>query len=119
MEPTCFRSLVSGAPVRGTAKEALELKLPSSVGDGPYVEGHAMSDCLHCDINELVAKHAEQPDADASELVARMAESLVDLILMAPETDRSVLLAEAITMLGQMYLEKSGAIEPGESTARH
>ena len=44
-----------------------------------------MSDCLHCDINELVTKYAERPDSDASELAARMAESLVDLILMAPE----------------------------------
>lgn len=78
-----------------------------------------MSDCLHCDINELVAQHAERPDSDASELVARMAESLADLILMAPENERATLLADAVAMLGQMYLEKSGAVEPGESTARH
>lgn len=78
-----------------------------------------MSDCLHCDINELVAQHAERPDSDASELVARMAESLADLILMAPENERAMLLADAVAMLGQMYLEKSGAVEPGESTARH
>ena len=48
-----------------------------------------MSDCLHCDINELVTKYAERPDSDASELAARMAESLVDLILMAPDPDRA------------------------------
>ena len=78
-----------------------------------------MSDCLHCDINELVAKYAERPDADASELAARMAESLVDLILMAAESDRAALLADAIGVLGQLYLEKSGVVEPGESTARH
>ena len=78
-----------------------------------------MSDCLHCDINELVAKHAEQPDSDASELVARVAESLVDLILMAPEAVRAVLLADAIAVLGQLFLEKSGVVEPGDSTARH
>jgi len=78
-----------------------------------------MSDCLHCDINELVAKHADRPDSDVSELVARIAESLADLILMAPETDRAMLLADAIAMLGQIYLEKSGAVDPGESSARH
>jgi hypothetical protein len=82
-------------------------------------EANVMSDCLHCDINELVAKHAAQPDSDASELVARVAESLVDLILMAPEADRAVLLADAIAMLGQLFLEKSGVVEPGDSTARH
>jgi hypothetical protein len=78
-----------------------------------------MSDCLHCDINELVAKHAEQPDSDVSELSARVAESLVDLILSAAETDRAVLLADAIAVLGQLYLEKSGAVETGQSTATH
>jgi len=82
-------------------------------------EANVMSDCLHCDINELVAKYAAQPDSDASELVARVAESLVDLILMAPEADRAVLLADAIAMLGQLFLEKSGVVEPGDSTARH
>jgi hypothetical protein len=78
-----------------------------------------MSDCLHCDINELVAKHAEKPDADASELLARIAESLVDFLLTAQETDRAALLADTIAVLGQLYLEKSGVVEPGESTARH
>ena len=78
-----------------------------------------MSDCLHCDINELVAKYAERPDSDATELGARMAESFVDLILMAPESDRAALLADVIAVLGQLYLEKSGVVEAGESTARH
>jgi hypothetical protein len=85
----------------------------------PNIRGILMSDCLHCDINELVAKYAERPDSDASELAARMAESLVDLILMAPESDRATLLADVIAVLGQLYLEKSGVVEPGESTARH
>lgn len=78
-----------------------------------------MSDCLHCEINELVTKYIERADGDASELAARMAESLVDLILMAPDSDRATLLADAIAVLGQLYLEKSGAVESGESTARH
>ena len=78
-----------------------------------------MSDCLHCEINELVAKYAERSDSDASELAARMAESLVDLILMAPEGDRAALMADAIAVFGQLYLEKSGVVDPGESTARH
>jgi hypothetical protein len=78
-----------------------------------------MTDCLHCEINELVANYADRPEADASELAARMAESLVDLILMAPDQDRATLLADAIAVLGQLYLEKSGVVEPGDSTARH
>jgi hypothetical protein len=77
-----------------------------------------MSDCLHCDINELVQKHLEPADAHPGELVARMAESLVDTILLAPEEERVNLLAETIAALGHLYLEKSGAIE-SESSARH
>ena len=32
---------------------------------------------------------------------------------------QSALLADVIAVLGQLYLEKSGVVEPGESTARH
>jgi hypothetical protein len=78
-----------------------------------------MSDCLHCDINDLVDKRLEQEGADLTELAARMAESLVDLILLAPPADQSKLLADAIANLGQVFLEKAAAIEAGESGARH
>ena len=77
-----------------------------------------MSDCLHCDINELVQKHLEPADAQLGDVVARMAESLVDTILLAPDDERANFLAEAVAALGQLYLEKSGAIE-SESSARH
>ena len=77
-----------------------------------------MSDCLHCDINELVQKHLEPADADLGELLARMAESLVDTILLAPENERANLMAEVVAALGHLYLEKSGAIE-AEPGARH
>jgi hypothetical protein len=78
-----------------------------------------MSDCLHCDINEIVREHLERSDADLGDLAGRMAESLADLILIAPEGDQAKLMADAIASLGHLYLEKSGAIEPGESSARH
>ena len=45
-----------------------------------------MSDCLHCDINELVRARLEQSEMiDLPDLAGKMAESLVDLILLAPE----------------------------------
>jgi hypothetical protein len=47
-----------------------------------------------------------------------MAESLVDLILLAPEAQQGQMLAEAISQLGNAFLEKSGAIE-GESDTEH
>jgi hypothetical protein len=74
--------------------------------------------CLHCEINEVVREHIEgQQTVNIAELAARMAESLVELILLAPEEERGNLLAETIANLGHAFLEKSGAIEGGSGTA--
>jgi hypothetical protein len=48
-----------------------------------------------------------------------MTESLVDLIMLAPPTDQSKLLADALANLGQVFLEKSAAAEAGETSQRH
>jgi cytochrome c-type biogenesis protein CcmH/NrfF len=74
-----------------------------------------MSDCLHCDINHLVQQRLEHGDADLAELTAMMVESLADLVLLAPENERTNLMAYALSGFGQMYLEKSGAVEGGSS----
>lgn len=78
-----------------------------------------MSDCLHCDINEMVEKRLEREGADLAELAARVTESLADLILLAPEADQSKLMADVLANLGHAFLEKSGAIETDESSSRH
>ena len=77
-----------------------------------------MSDCLHCDINELVRQHVEGGTNDLVEIASMMAESVADLVLLAPEEDRANLLAHVISAVGQMVLEKSGAFE-GTSSATH
>ena len=77
-----------------------------------------MSDGLHCDINDLVQKHVEGGTNDLVEIASLMAESVADLVLLAPEADRTNLLAHAISAVGQMVLEKSGAFE-GTSSATH
>ena len=77
-----------------------------------------MSDCLHCDINDLIQKHVEGGTDDLVEIASMMAESVADLVLLAPEEDRATLLAQAVSALGQMVLEKSGAFE-GTSSAKH
>jgi hypothetical protein len=74
-----------------------------------------MSDCLHCDINELVQQHIQRRNADPGEIAAMMAESLADLVLLAPEEERANLLAHVMSAFGQMVLEKSGALEGGSS----
>jgi hypothetical protein len=78
-----------------------------------------MSDCLHCDVNELVEKRLESDDADLVDLASRLTESLADLILLAPPGDQSKLMADVLMSLGQLYLEKSGAIDPDQSNQRH
>jgi len=42
-----------------------------------------MSDCLHCDVNDLVEKQLEREDADLADLAARLAEQRPDLIVLA------------------------------------
>jgi ABC-type branched-subunit amino acid transport system substrate-binding protein len=77
-----------------------------------------MADCLHCDINQLVQERFERGDTDLAEMAAMMAESLADLILLAPESDQSNLMAHALSAFGQILLGKSGALEGG-SNATH
>ena len=77
-----------------------------------------MSDCLHCDINELVQKRLEGGE-DPFDVAAKMLESLAELILLAPETDQPKLMAEAIAHFGHMFLEKSSAIDDASSSATH
>jgi len=74
-----------------------------------------MSDCLHCDINQLVQQRLERGDSDLGEVASMVAESLADLILLAPEAEQANLMAYVVSGLGQMVLEKSGAVEGGSS----
>ena len=77
-----------------------------------------MSDCLHCDINKLVQERIESGHPNLAEMISMMVESLADLILLAPEGEQANLIAYALSGLGQMLLEKSGAVEGG-SNATH
>jgi hypothetical protein len=68
--------------------------------------------CLHCQINEVVREHIEGNDPiNLPELVANVGESLVDLIQLGPEDQWGNLLAQAIAQIGQVFLEKSAAVE--------
>jgi len=42
-------------------------------------------------------------------------ESLADLVLLAPESDQPSIIAYALSDFGQLFLEKSGAVEGGSS----
>jgi hypothetical protein len=83
----------------------------------PQAEG-ALESCLHCEINDLVQEHVEEQEkVDVVAMAAKIAESLVDLILLAPEEEQAKLLAATILQLGEAFLEKSGATEGGSDTA--
>jgi hypothetical protein len=74
--------------------------------------------CLHCEINDLVQEHIDgQEKVDIVALAAKMAESLVELVLLAPAEDQAKLLAATIAQLGHAFLERSGAIEENSDTA--
>jgi hypothetical protein len=77
-----------------------------------------MSDCLHCDINELVKERLARGNEDLGELAAMMAESLAELILLAPEVEQSKLMADCLAHLGHAFLEKS-ELDPDDAGARH
>ena len=77
-----------------------------------------MVDCLHCQINDLVQERVDGGDTSLGDLAAMMVESLVELILLAPEAERATLMADAIGHLGNTYLEKTG-VNPEGSSATH
>ena len=78
--------------------------LPTIYVRGAQRQGreYEMSDCLHCDINQLVQGRLERGEADVGELASMMVESLADLVLLAPEAEQAHLLAY-VSDLGQMF----------------
>jgi hypothetical protein len=77
-----------------------------------------MSDCLHCDINDLVEEQLKLEGANLVEVAAKVAESLADLILLAPAGDQSKLMADVLANFGQMFIEKSEMVDADE-TSQH
>ena len=70
--------------------------------------------CLHCDINDIVREHidaAGDAPINLPELIAKVSESLVDLIMLGPEEQWGNLLAEGMRQIGDAFLEKSGVVE--------
>jgi hypothetical protein len=71
-----------------------------------------MSDCLHCDIHEMLESRLQREQADLTEIAAKVTEVLVDLILMAPPDEQCMMLADVVANLGGMVLEKSQEADP-------
>jgi hypothetical protein len=65
-----------------------------------------MSDCLHCDIHELLESQLQNREANLAEIAGKVTEVLADLILMAPPDEQSTLMADLLANLGGFLLEK-------------
>src|ERR1017187_6523359 len=76
-----------------------------------------MSDCLHCDIHELLDSQLEGKEANLAEIAAKVTEVLADLIVIAPPDDRATLMADILANLGSFVLEKKEEADP--SKPRH
>ena len=71
-----------------------------------------MSDCLHCEIHDVLESHLQSEQANLAEIAARVTEVLADLVLMAPPDARLALMADVLANLGGMVLEKSQEADP-------
>ena len=66
----------------------------------------------------MVEERIAKGGADVGDLATLIAESLVDLILLVPESEQAKLLAHTVSALGDLFLQKSGA-EDGGSGSTH
>ena len=65
-----------------------------------------MSDCLHCDIHELLESHLQSEEVNLAGVTAKVTEVLADLILFAPPAERGTLMADILANLGGFVLQK-------------
>jgi hypothetical protein len=71
-----------------------------------------MSDCLHCDIHELLENQLQSQEVNLAEIAAKVTEVLADLILTAPPDEQSKLMADILANLGSFLLEKKESADP-------
>ena len=71
-----------------------------------------MSDCIHCDIHDLLESRLQGNEVNLAEIAAKVTEVLADLILLAPPDERATLLADVLANLGQFVLEKGEDATP-------
>jgi len=78
-----------------------------------------MSDCLHCDIHDLLDTRLQGAEADLTEIAAKVTEVLADLILLAEPADRAMLMADVLANLGEFVLQKSDESRGQPGPRRH
>lgn len=79
-----------------------------------------MSECLHCDIHDLLESRLQDREANLAEVAAKVTEVLADLILMVPNDNQSTMMADILANLGSFLLEKKGQADAGNARdSRH
>jgi hypothetical protein len=78
-----------------------------------------MSECLHCDIHELLDNELRGKDTNLVEIAAKVTEVLADIILMAPPNEQSILMADMLANLGSFLLEKKESSDPTNPRRSH
>ena len=71
-----------------------------------------MTDCLHCDIHELLESQLQSQAVNLAEIAGKVTEVLADLVLMAPPDEQSMLMADILANLGSFLLEKKQSADP-------
>jgi hypothetical protein len=108
-------------PAHTPSREAQAIAIATaSVGENDE-NGIPMSDCIHCDIHDMLDEHLQKEGADLAEVAAKVTEVLADLILMANPSERTALMADVVANLGGFVLEKSAEDpdDPGPRRSRH
>jgi hypothetical protein len=77
-----------------------------------------MSECLHCDIHELLDRQLQGKEANLTEIAAKVTEVLADVILTAPPDDQVTLMADVLANLGSFLLEKKEEADPTNPNPR-
>src|SRR5262245_5831696 len=78
-----------------------------------------MSDCIHCDILDLLDPVVQSGELTLQDTAAKVTEVLADLILLAPPEQRGTLLADVLANLGEFVLQKGSEEPPPEGARRH
>lgn len=78
-----------------------------------------MSDCLHCDIHDLLESRMQDAEANLVEIASKVTEVLADLILLAPREERGSLIADILANLGEFVLQKGEGTQPQSDPRRH
>ena len=82
------------------------------------LEGVEMSDCIHCQIHDLLESHLQNQEVNLGEIAFKVTEVLADLVLMAPPEDQGRLIADILRNPGQLVLEKDGEQEDEGQSGR-